>query len=111
MKGSRTSVKRASACPRARTTKKKRPRTRKTSRRTNKRETVSSGGGLLLGEHVVAPPEIHRRVSERQIAVEAAMHPGSAREPYLAAPPRGPRRTAPDTLSQGSYWLEVVMCG
>src|SRR6185503_391008 len=40
---------------------------------------------LLLGKDVVAPPEIDRRVSKREIAIEAARHPGSSGQPHLVA--------------------------
>ena len=38
-----------------------------------------------MRKDVVAPPEIDRRVSEREIAIETARHPGAAREPYFIA--------------------------
>src|SRR6187455_2415900 len=110
MKASRTTARRASACRLPTTTKKGLPPTRKTSRRTNRvgflilrasgasdskdeayasrralRALLSMRDCLLLGKDVVAPPEIDRRVSKREIAIEAARHPGSSGQPHLVA--------------------------
>lgn len=58
---------------------------------------------MSMREHIIAPPEVHRRVSEREITVEAARHPGSALEPHLIA-----ARAAPHGARYAVGWVVLA---